>query len=104
MKNFQNYTPHAIKLNDGTVFEPTWTIARVTVDFVPFDEDGITKQVFGVVEWLPEATQNTIIIVSGMVLSALQWSREDVVAPATGHKDVIRNEKNQIESVPWFTR
>ena len=104
MKNFKNLTPHDICLNDGTVYPKTGEIARVTTAYEPFDENGITKQTFWEVEWLPETTEDIMLIVSGMVLSALQWSREDVVAPATGHPDVKRNEKWQITSVPGFTR
>ncbi len=29
--NYKNLTPHAIKLNDGTEFPPSGTIARVAV-------------------------------------------------------------------------
>ena len=41
-----------------------------------------------------------MLIVSAMVLSASD--RTDLVAPATGHPDTIRNDKGQIISVPGF--
>ena len=101
---FENYTPHMIVLNNGTEYKPTWTIARVKVDFTEFDTNWICEQVFSNVEWLPEINKNESVkyIVSWMVLSALQWIRDDVVAPATGHPETIRNEKGHIISVPWF--
>jgi hypothetical protein len=37
-----------------------------------------------------------------MVLAAS--NRDDLVAPATGHPDTIRNEKGQIISVPGFVQ
>lgn len=104
MKNFKNLTPHDIHLNDGTVYPKSGELARVSMSYEPFDENNITKQTFGEVEGLPETTEDLMFIVSALVLSALQWSREDVVAPATGHPDVKRNEKWQIISVPGFTR
>lgn len=101
---FKNLTPHDIILNNGTIYPKTWGVARVSTCYEPFDENKITKQTFGEVEWLPEKVEDVLIIVSALVLSALQGTREDVVAPATGHPDVKRNEKWQIISVPGFTR
>lgn len=44
-------------------------------------------------------------IVSAIVLKAAKAAgREDCIAPATGHPDVVRNEKGQIVSVPGFVR
>lgn len=101
---FVNLTPHALKLNDGRIFPPSGIIARVSVSYAAFNEDSITKQVYGDIKDLPEPKNETIYIVSGLVLSALNGSREDVVAPATGHPEVMRNEAGQINSVPGFTR
>ena len=99
-----NLTPHAIKLNDGRVFDPSGTIARVTSSFTDFDANGVARQVFGDVQNLPAATDGTMYIVSALVLGALNGSRSDVVAPATGHTDTIRNDKGHIVSVPGFVR
>lgn len=97
---FINCTPHDIVLNDGTVFPKSGNIARVSVSFSEFDSDGICRQVFGDVEGVPEPEEGKCYIVSAVVLSASD--RDDVVAPATGHPDVVRNDKGHIVSVPGF--
>jgi len=48
-----------------------------------------------------------VFIVSGKVLDANKMSsnpRVNIVAPATGHPDAIRNDKGHIVSVPGFVR
>lgn len=102
MKTFINLTPHAVRLNNGTEFPASGTIARVTSSFTAFDEDGVAKVVFGEVQNLPEPAKDTFYIVSAMVLSASK--RADLVAPATGHPEAVRNERGQIVSVPGFVR
>lgn len=100
-----NCTPHPIVLNDGRVFEPSGSVARVSQNISEFDENGIAVQSFGEVTGLPEPQVGTIYIVSAMVLSRAQAEgRNDVVAPATGHKNCVRNEKNFIISVPGFLK
>lgn len=96
---FRNFTPHSIVLNSGENFASEG-IARVKVSFTEADQDGICRQVFGEVEGLPQPEKNFKLIVSAMVLSAS--SREDLVAPATGHPQTIRNDKGHIVSVPCF--
>lgn len=98
-----NLTPHAIVLNSGESFPPSGQLARVSATFTPF-ENGVCEQVYGEIENLPSPTEGTRYIVSGLVLAALRGSRPDVVAPATGHPEVVRNEKGQIVSVPGFVR
>jgi len=101
--NFVNLTPHSIILNDGTIFEPSGVIARVSADLQTVESvDGIPlfRQTFGEVEGLPEETSDTMYIVSAMVLAAVD--RLDCIAPATGHKETVRNEAGQIVSVPGF--
>lgn len=101
---FINCTPHAITLNDGRVFEPSGVIARVSAQTSDFDANGIATQSFGAVENLPAPKDGTIYIVSALVLGRAQIEgRTDVVAPATGHKDCIR-ENGFIKSVPGFVR
>jgi hypothetical protein len=102
MKTFINLTPHAVKLNSGVEFPASGTIARVTSSFTAFDEDGVAKVVFGEVQNLPEPAENILYIVSALVLAASK--RADLVAPATGHPEAVRNEKGQIVSVPGFVR
>ena len=101
-KQFVNCTPHDIKLNDGTIFAASGVVARVSASYTEFDENGICQQVFGDVTGLPEPKENTVYIVSALVLAATD--RQDVVAPATGHPGCVRNEKGLIESVPGFVR
>ena len=101
MSNFVNATPHAICLNDGSVFAKTEHLARVSTEFTSFT-NGICETVFGNVVGIPPYAEGTYYIVSGMVLAAS--SRSDLVAPATAHPDTIRNEKGHIVSVPGFTR
>ena len=103
--NFVNCTPHPIRMNDGRVFEPSGSVARVSQSISEFDEDGIATQSFGEVTGLPEPKEGTVYIVSALVLGRAQAEgRRDIVAPATGHKDCIRDEKGFILSVPGFIR
>jgi hypothetical protein len=100
--DYANLTPHTINLNDGRSFAPSGTIARVSVSFSDIADD-CCEQSFGEVIDLPEPVEGTRFIVSGMVLAACK-GRADVVAPATGHPDVIRDENRRIKSVPGFVR
>lgn len=95
-----NLTPHAIVLNDGRSFEPSGEIARVSASFAEAGPDLFT-QVFGEVANLPAPVEGTRFIVSGLVKAALP-ERDDVVSPATGHPDTVRNDKGHILSVPGF--
>jgi len=126
-----NCTPHQIKLNSGKIFNPSGTVTRVSSTFIQvaggpacfycgqestgycyycgcdapiIEEECEFEQVFGDVQDLPEPIQDTKYIVSALVLAALRGSRFDVVAPATGHKDAIRNNDGQIISVPGFVK
>ena len=96
---FVNCTPHPIKLNDGTVYPKTDNVARVSSQFTDF-VDGICKVVYGDTTGVPAPKANTKYIVSAMVLEAS--NRTDLVAPATGHKDCVRDDKGFIVSVPGF--
>jgi hypothetical protein len=99
---FVNCTPHPLNLNDGTTIAPSGIVARVQATFTDF-EDGVCRQVFGDVEGLPEPKEGTMYIVSAVVLAAVGQSRPDVVAPATGHPQCVR-ENGLIQSVPGFVR
>ena len=103
MLKFINATPHEIKLNDGRIFEPSGVLPRVSQVMSDFDDNGIAIQSFGEVEGLPEAAPEVVYIVSAMVLSAAK-DRKDLVAPATNHKNTVRNEKGHIVSVPGFVK
>ena len=98
---YVNLTPHAIHLNDGRVFPPSGQIARVSAEHSPFEGD-LCLVVFGRVQNLPEPQEGVYYIVSALVADAAR--RPDVVSPATGHPEVVRDEKGQIKSVPGFIR
>jgi len=102
MTQFVNLTPHAIVLNDGRVFPPSGQVARVSSTHTPFDGDGVASLTFGEVQGLPAPQEGVFLIVSALVAGAAK--RADVVSPASGHPDVVRNEKGQIQSVPGFVR
>lgn len=100
---FINLTPHAIRLNDGTMFEPSGVVARVSADLQAVEPVGgvqLFRQTFGDVEGLPEQMPGTMYIVSAMVLGAVD--RSDCVAPATGSRETVRDEAGHIVSVPGF--
>ena len=104
MTAFRNFTPHAITLNNGREFASEG-LARVSATFSSFDENGVCSQQFGDVTGLPEPADNTLYIVSALVLTAAKaQGRTDCVAPATGHPECIRDEKGFIKSVPGFVR
>lgn len=104
MKTFRNLTPHPIKLNDGREFASEG-LARVSAIFSTFDENGVCSQEFGQITGLPEPADNTLYIVSVLVLTeAKAQGRTDCVAPATGHPECVRDEKGFIKSVPGFVR
>jgi hypothetical protein len=97
---FVNLTPHRIVLNNGTVFESEG-VCRVDSSYTPFDENGISRVVFGEVTGLPEPQEGVVYIVSGLVVQALKGKRDDVVSPATGHPDCVRKDGHPV-SVPGF--
>jgi hypothetical protein len=101
---FKNMTPHAIRLNDGTELLPSGEVASVDQITSEFDEAQIATSSFGELT-LPEPEENTILVTSMIVAQAASAAgRTDVVAPATRHKDTVRNEKGHIVSVPGFLR
>lgn len=101
MTTFYNYTPHSINLNNGTTYV-SLGVARVDSQFTSFDKDGICTVKYEDVQGLPDPKPGVKYIVSSMVLNALKGKRNDLVAPATGHPDCVRNDKGQIVSVPGF--
>ena len=101
MTTFKNFTPHPVKLNNGTVF-PSMGVCRVSASFTPIDEHGICRQILGELTGLPEPEEGTIFIVSALALEkAKQLGRTDCVAPASGHPETVR-ENGLIVSVPCF--
>lgn len=94
-----NLTPHVIVLNDGTEYPPSGEVARVSAGYSKFNEYGICTATFGAVTGLPAPAPGALYVVSGLVAAAVK--RADVVAPATGHPDAVRN-AGQVVSVPGF--
>ena len=105
MKKLVNLTPHAVTLNDGTVFPPSGVIARVSNSYTEFDEDHIGQVVFGEIMNLPDPEEGTLYIVSGlMAAAAAKKGRTDLVSPATGHPATVRDDQGRIVSVPGLVR
>ena len=101
---FKNFTPHTVVITDRCEY-PSLGIARVSQQFTEFNQDGVCSTVFGDLVGLPEPEDGVLYIVSAMVLSAGKaLGRKDLVAPATGHPNTVRNEKGFIVSVPGFIR
>lgn len=100
-----NLTPHPINvLRNGAVIEilPEPAPARVSSKFVSAGSvDGINlyRAVYGDVTGLPAEDEDTRLIVSAMVADACP-GRYDLYSPASGHPEVVRNDKGQIVSVP----
>ena len=106
MIKFKNYTPHTIEMNDGTRYKSEG-VCRVKAVFSEPNTDNICITTYGNIEGLPAKEPYTYFIVSIMVLNAnakLPESerRYDLVAPATGHPNTIRNSEGLIMSVPCF--
>lgn len=103
--NFVNLTPHAINLNNGQVFMPSGLVARVSTIYSDVDSDGVATVSFGDVQGLPSPMPDILYVVSAVVQQAGKLAgRTDLVAPATGASGVIRDDKGQIVSVPFFVR
>lgn len=102
MKNFVNFTPHTVALNDGRTFTSVG-VARVSNSFTDIKDD-VCDVTYGDITGLPAPVDGTIYIVSAMVLSAAKAAgRTDCVAPATGHPACVRKD-GFIVSVPGFVR
>lgn len=101
-----NLTPHAIAMSDGTIFEPSGQVARVTVhqtDAGTIAGIPVKTQTFGEIVNLPEPKNNTVYIVSSIVLTAAKNAgRTDVVAPDTAN--AVRNDQGHIISVHGFVK
>lgn len=106
--NFVNLTPHPITVINQEGESVTFAsqgVARVSVSNVGLPSVGgfrVQSQTFGEVENLPAPTENTVFIVSALVLAQC-GSRADVVAPDTG-RDAVRNEKGHIVAVRGFVQ
>jgi hypothetical protein len=114
--NLVNLTPHAVNLlrEDGGLIvsvPPNGQVARVqtlATETGSVEINGysipIVSTEYGEVENLPEPQEDTIFIVSVLVVSALKGQRNDVVAPDTGPESVVRDAQGQIRGVHRLTR
>lgn len=105
-----NLTAHAINVVNGenNIAYPSEGLARVkTEEKVIGSVDGIpvVKTVYTTVEGLPEPQEDTVYLVSTLVLQALKASgvcRHDCLAPNTGISGAIRDEQGRIVGVKGF--
>ena len=124
----RNCTPHAITVrpdgdSDGVTIPPSGIIPRVTVSTVSYGEINhdslmvtpagkftetlhlpVVRTTFGQVEGLPDAEGGVWLVVSSVVLAALQGSRPDCVAPDTSPASAIRDGAGRIVGVRRLTR
>lgn len=106
---FINLTPHAITVLDTVgvehTFQPSGEIARVSSTQVELPQLGgfaVAKTVWGDVTGLSAPQDDTVLIVSGLVLGHCA-DRPDVVGPDTG-PTAIRNDKGHIVAVRGFVK
>lgn len=109
MTTFINCTPHALTVEGlGTLpasgVVPRCATIRQAAEWNVDENEApmvrLISQTVGEVTGLPAPSWGVFYIVSGMVLTALNGSRPDVVAPDTG-ADAIR-ENGQIVAVRGF--
>lgn len=107
---FKNLTPHEITVYAQDRTTVLFTVPsegiflRVSTDQKTIREiNGIPVQrvEYGEVKDLPAPEEDTIFIVSQMVLSALHGTRPDLVAPDTG-KGAVRDEEGRILGTTGF--
>ena len=96
MKKIINLTPHTINvvLEDRTIEIPSSGVARCSQTTVPVGEiNGIplTATTFGEVIDLPEPTEDTLFIVSRLIMSACP-ERNDLLCP----NELVRDEEGKI--------
>ena len=102
---FVNCTPHALTVRGLGVIAPSGIVPRCATVRTPdaaIEGVRIVRQTVGQVTGLPDAAPDTILIVSAMVLGALNGTRTDVFAPDTG-ADAVR-ENGQIVEVLGLVR
>ena len=105
--NVINCTPHEINLlseSENTEFPPSGLVARVATSSVMVPSElPMVRTIFGDITGLPEPADHTYFIVSGMVLSALNGSRPDVIAPDTSPASAVRDPQGRMIGVKRFT-
>lgn len=105
--NVINCTPHEINLlteSENIVYPPSGIVTRVNATFVMAPSPlPMVRTIFGDITGLPEPMDHTYFIVSGMVLSALNGSRPDVIAPDTSPASAVRDPQGRMIGVKRFT-
>ena len=98
MTTIKNLTPHTVTIVTSTgeqiIYMPTGVIPRLstkTIQVGAVDGIPLTSTVFGDVQDMPDAVQDTYLIVSRMVLAAMPY-RSDLLVP----NELVRNDKGQI--------
>lgn len=106
MTKIVNLTPHDIVITNGPTIKPSGKVARVSVQQVDagtINGVPVKKQTFGDIVDLPDPADDTVYIVSALVLSAAKAAgRTDCVAPDTAN--AVRNDDGHIVSVPGFVK
>ena len=113
---FRNYTPHPVNVfdsknvkilsipveldNNGQKIQVR--VSEITEPREPIEGIPIVKKCYGDVVGLPAPQAGVILIVSIVVLAALQGKRSDVVCPDTGVDSVVRDEQGNILGVRRF--
>lgn len=107
---FVNLTPHPIVIYKGgrkiREIPPSGKVLRLPEERNPMGEvDGIpvSHLRYGVPNELPPQTEDTIYIVSMLVLLALKGKRSDLVAPDTG-AGAVRDENGRIIGTKGFVK
>ncbi len=111
MAKLTNLTPHEINIISKEGIElrlpPSGGVARASATSeIVAEVNGIevVKPTFGSVTGLPEPAEDTIYIVSMLVLQALKGQRTDVVGPDTGPESAVRDTDGRIVGVKRFQR
>lgn len=107
--NIVNLTPHVIEVRlpsgDSRAILPSGVVARVTSRAEVQDSllgIPVVTTVYGEPQGIPEPAEDTVYLVSALVLSAVK--RTDVYAPDTGPESVVRDEAGKIVAVRRLIR
>ena len=103
-----NCTNHPVRMNDGTVIEPSGVVARTFPVFEDAgEEDGmpVFHEKYGHTIGLPRPQKGVIYVVSQTLLrAAKQYGRRDCLSPASRHPEAVRNKSGELISVPGFVK
>ena len=108
--NIINLTAHTINVVNGesNIAYPSEGLARVKAEektIGTVNGISVVKTVYTTVEGLPDQQENTVYLVSTLVLQALKANgieRPDCLAPNTGVSGAIRDDQGRIVGVRGF--